>query len=422
MVECRICRAIPDTNEQPLPREVEELQRFGGAAFQLRRCPLCGSYYDYFYDHDSGGGTSEGGTDESIRRLTPAETIDSIRDALNELPFEPIPTLETDLERLLREHPDPEEPIDALIQRLDEAVAADGILGNRPANLAAWSLGRRNAVQAIPALVRALAIYYLRAHAARALASMGAVAAPPLLAALEAGPVARTAAACGLGQLARNDPAVAPAIQRALIERLALLGEEPGASEPVSRETAAVVCAIGMTGYSEPAFAALVDLFGRTYGWEREAAIRAVGRMGAVTVPALIRMLHHDDRHVVEAAILTLTELGPAARCECRICRAIPDRADADDGLPAECQELEHLLPDLWRCPLCGTYYDYLYCEYAGDGCYCDPVTDEMVTRLTPAQTIDRLRRALHELPSGPIPMLVTDLERLLRDHPEGRR
>lgn len=95
---------------------------------------------------------------------------------------------------------------------------------------------------------------------------------------------------------------------------------------------------------------------------------------------------------------------------ECRICRAIPDRADGDFGPPAECQELEHLLSDLRRCPLCGTYYDYFYCEYPGDGCYCDPVTDEVVTRLTPAQTIDRIRRALHEQPLAPGPILETEL------------
>lgn len=291
MVECRICRAIANTNERPLPREVEELEQFGGAAFRLRRCPSCGSYYSYYYDHDNGGGTSEGSTEESLTRLTPADTIDAIRDALSELPFESMPTLEADLERLLREHPQPEEPIDVLIQRLDQAVAANDILGNASANLAAWSLGRRNAVQAIPSLERALGVYYLRAHAARALASMGAAAVPPT---------------------------AAP-------------GPEPE---------------------------------------------------------------------------------------QCRICRAIPDRADADDGLPAEYHELQHITPDLCRCPLCGAYYDYDYGYYPGDGVYCDPVTDEVVTRLTPAQTIERIRRALRESPNEPRPTLERDLERLLRDQP----
>ena len=451
MFECRICRAIPDTREDPLPREVEQLERFGGAAYRLRRCPLCGTYYDYFHDHDNGGGTSAGSTDESIRRLSPAETIEGICDALNELPFEPFPQLEADLERLLCEHPGPAESTDALIQRLDAAVLADDILGNEPANLASWWLGRRSAVRAIPTLVRALGVQYLRGHAARALASMGAVAAPALLRELAGDPVSRTAAACGLGQLARNDPVMAPAIQSALLARLAQLGESPDASEPVSRDTAAVVSAIGMTGYSEAAFAALVELFARTHGWAREAAIRAVGRMGAITVPALIRMLSHDDRHVVEAAILTLTELGPAARGAsselaaipstarldhriaaaqaairapepaCRICRAIPDHADADAGLPAAYHELQHFpdpASDLCRCPLCATYYDYYYGHYPGDGVYCDPVTDEVITRLTPAQTLERILRALHELPFEPMPTLEADLERLLREHP----
>lgn len=358
MDECRICRAIPDTAERPLPREVEELQGFGGAAYRLRRCPLCGRYYDYFYDHDSGGGTSEGGTDETIRRLSPADAIDALRDVLNELPFAPMPTLEADLERLLREHPEPEEPIDALIQRLDEAVAANDILGNEPANLASWSLGRRGTVRAIPALVRALAVYYLRAHAARALAGMGAVVAPALLAALAAGPVAGAAAACGLGLLARNDPTLAPAIQRALRSRLARHVDDRGASRLASEEAAAIEWAIGMT-------------------------------------------MPRPARDVVR---------------ECRICRAIPDRADADDGLPAECAELRRLPTELCRCPLCGAYYDYLYGYYPGDGMTCDPVTDEVITRLTPAQTVDRIRRALHERPSEPT--LAADLERLLRDHP----
>ncbi len=460
--ECRICRAIPDRadREDPdgLPPECEELEALH---YNTHRCPLCGTYYDYFYDHDSGGGTSAGGTDELVRRMTAAEAIERIRDVLSDPPFEPKPTLETDLERLIVVHPDPEEPIDVFIQRLDAAVIAKNLMGNRPANLAAWTLGRRKAVEAMPVLVRALASYELRGHAARALGTMGALAAPTLLAQLAAGAVTRTAATYGLGHLARIEPAMAAVIQQALLARVAAIGDSSYGNELVSRELAAVVWAIGMTGYTEAAFAALAGQFGRTYGWERDAAIRAVGRhMGIVTVPALIPLLTASDRYVVEAAILALTELGPAARdampalstcplagrfdylivrarsaiaarshafivSECRICRTIPEGVHANEHLVGNWRALHRLglhglASELCKCPSCGTYYDYQFNEYPGaPEATCDPHTDEILERLTPVRAIERIRDALATLPLEPNETLETDLERLLQGDPQ---
>ena len=79
-IQCKICVNIPDYKlvdklhtKERLPEEVEGLQIIGGYAHdcQIRKCTLCGTYYRYYYDHDSESGVGFGYTDESIKRITP---------------------------------------------------------------------------------------------------------------------------------------------------------------------------------------------------------------------------------------------------------------------------------------------------------------------------------------------------------------
>lgn len=103
---------------------------------------------------------------------------------------------------------------------------------------------------------------------------------------------------------------------------------------------------------------------------------------------------------------------------ECRICREIPDRAEY---IPQACQQLQKLVggeDDLWKCSLCGSYYEYSYAHYPGDGYTCDPYTDESVTRLEPAQAIDWIRRAQNEPPFEPRPRIEHELAQLLELYP----
>lgn len=311
--ECRICRDIPERAEW-VPQACQQLVKLVGGEDDLWKCSLCGAYYAYSYAHYPGDGyTCDPYTDESVTRLEPAQAIDWIRRRQNELPFEPL--LDHELEQLLVDHPVPEEPTATLISRLEQGHDAGG--------RAAWWLGRRQAGEAIPALAALLAsadpshageqirIDILRAHAARALGSMGAAGAPALIAQLPGKP----AAAYGLGHLARVDPSAAPAIQPALIARLAALGDSANTSYPANQEAKAIAWALGMTGYSDAAFAALAVLFQRSSlpVLMSEVVSRAFSRMGAVVVPRLIAMLGQDES-AIGLALQTLTELGPAAR------------------------------------------------------------------------------------------------------------
>jgi HEAT repeat protein len=316
--DCRICRAIADdescdseSDDPALPPEVKQLGYLPGAAIRLRRCPLCETYYDWFYDHDSGGGTSVGGTLESFRRLSPAETIAKIREVMHELPFEPLPPLEDDLERLLRDHPEPEFSVEASIAALDAAFASPIDPAIERAQLAAWSLGRRRVPEAMSALVRALGNRSLRAHAARALANYGAVAVPLLVERLERGePYERMAVAAALGAIG---PAAVGA-RSALIARIDAMS--PEARDPfreLHRELGPYASALGRMGFSVESLTSLLRFFAADYVPEREAAIRAIGRMGVAAVPVLIQTLHDDERKTRHSAVLALTEIGPAA-------------------------------------------------------------------------------------------------------------
>ena len=83
---CSICTHIPDhkfvetlhTNAR-LPEQVDQLEILGGHGSygyeQVRKCPLCKTYYTYLYDHDSESGVGFGWTDEEIQRITPESAL-----------------------------------------------------------------------------------------------------------------------------------------------------------------------------------------------------------------------------------------------------------------------------------------------------------------------------------------------------------
>ena len=86
---CPICRHIPDHKfvetlhtDPRLPEQVKRLEILGGYGFhghgneQVRKCPLCKTYYTYLYDHDSESGVGIGWTDEEITRITPESALD----------------------------------------------------------------------------------------------------------------------------------------------------------------------------------------------------------------------------------------------------------------------------------------------------------------------------------------------------------
>ena len=87
--DCAICKGIPDykfvetlhTSER-LPEEVDQLEVIGGYGLygceQVRKCPLCGTFYSFLHDHDSESGMGYGYTDEAIKRLTPEQAVDMI--------------------------------------------------------------------------------------------------------------------------------------------------------------------------------------------------------------------------------------------------------------------------------------------------------------------------------------------------------
>ena len=59
---------------------VDQLEILGGYGFygspQVRKCPLCKTYYTYLHDHDSESGVGIGWTDEEIQRLAPESALD----------------------------------------------------------------------------------------------------------------------------------------------------------------------------------------------------------------------------------------------------------------------------------------------------------------------------------------------------------
>ena len=83
---CSICRQIPEHKfvetlhtEARLPEQVDQLEILGGYGIygheQVRKCPLCKTYYTYLSDHDSESGVGIGWTDEEIQRITPESAL-----------------------------------------------------------------------------------------------------------------------------------------------------------------------------------------------------------------------------------------------------------------------------------------------------------------------------------------------------------
>jgi rubrerythrin len=83
---CSICKHIPDHKfaetlhtDARLPTQVDQLEILGGYGIhgyeQVRKCPLCKTYYTYLYDHDSESGVGIGWTDEEIQRITPESAL-----------------------------------------------------------------------------------------------------------------------------------------------------------------------------------------------------------------------------------------------------------------------------------------------------------------------------------------------------------
>ena len=90
---CPICKHIPDHKfvetlhtDARLPEQVDQLEILGGYGLygheQVRKCPLCKTYYTYLSDHDSESGVGFGYTDEEITRITPERTLDVMERAL----------------------------------------------------------------------------------------------------------------------------------------------------------------------------------------------------------------------------------------------------------------------------------------------------------------------------------------------------
>ena len=83
---CSICKHIPEHKfvetlhtEARLPEQVDQLEILGGYGFygspQVRKCPLCKTYYTYLHDHDSESGVGIGWTDQEIQRITPESAL-----------------------------------------------------------------------------------------------------------------------------------------------------------------------------------------------------------------------------------------------------------------------------------------------------------------------------------------------------------
>ena len=107
--ECNICKNIPDYKfadilhkKESLPDEVEELQVIGGYEHdcQIRKCSLCGTYYRYYYDHDSESGVGYGSTDSFIKRLTPERAQELMNVVIKAYPQLPLEKLREELNYL----------------------------------------------------------------------------------------------------------------------------------------------------------------------------------------------------------------------------------------------------------------------------------------------------------------------------------
>ena len=108
-VGCKICQNIPDYKfadklhkKEQLPDEVGDLQVIGGYTHdcQIRKCPLCGTYYRYYYDHDSESGVGYGYTDESVKRISPERAQELMNVVIKVYPQLPLERLRQELDYL----------------------------------------------------------------------------------------------------------------------------------------------------------------------------------------------------------------------------------------------------------------------------------------------------------------------------------
>jgi hypothetical protein len=92
---CAICKHIPDHKfvetlhtDARLPEQVDQLEILGGYGFygyaQVRKCPLCKTYYTYLWDHDSESGVGIGWTDQEIQRITPETALNVMERVLTD--------------------------------------------------------------------------------------------------------------------------------------------------------------------------------------------------------------------------------------------------------------------------------------------------------------------------------------------------
>ncbi len=85
---CSTCNSIPDFlavesmhSDEHLPDAVEKLTK---VTRHVRKCPECGSFFEFNYDHDGefsdGQGRPIGYTDESIERIKPEHVKEMLKE------------------------------------------------------------------------------------------------------------------------------------------------------------------------------------------------------------------------------------------------------------------------------------------------------------------------------------------------------
>ncbi len=86
--ECVLCRDLPasmgwfqssngDLTGEPLPEVTEQFETFGWSRRGLWKCPHCGTYYDYFFDHDNA--IYVGLDNETLTRTSDVAALASLR-------------------------------------------------------------------------------------------------------------------------------------------------------------------------------------------------------------------------------------------------------------------------------------------------------------------------------------------------------
>jgi hypothetical protein len=85
---CPWCRELPpkmgwrnsmsgDCTGEPLPAVTEQFETFGWSRSGMWKCPHCGTYYDYEFDHD--GGIQDGWDSEDLVRISDVDALARLR-------------------------------------------------------------------------------------------------------------------------------------------------------------------------------------------------------------------------------------------------------------------------------------------------------------------------------------------------------